>query len=89
MKYEWSSSKNTSNMKKHALNFEDVHLVFQGATITFMDGRKNYGKIRYITLGKLLGRVVVIAHTQREHAVRIISMRKANEKEQKIYQERH
>jgi uncharacterized DUF497 family protein len=43
---------------------------------------------RLITLGLLAGRVVIIAHAQRGEATRIISMRKANRREQKIYQER-
>jgi uncharacterized DUF497 family protein len=41
-----------------------------------------------ITLGDLLGRVVVIVHTLRGETTRIFSMRKANGREKKIYQER-
>ena len=41
-----------------------------------------------ITLGILVGRVVVLVHTPRHEETRIISMRKANEREQKIYQKR-
>jgi uncharacterized DUF497 family protein len=36
-------------------------------------------------LGMLKGVVVVIAHTERDEAVRIISMRKATKHEQKLY----
>jgi uncharacterized DUF497 family protein len=47
-----------------------------------------YGEERLITLGLLAGRLVVIAHAPRDDGTRIISMRKGNRREQKIYQER-
>jgi hypothetical protein len=46
------------------------------------------GEERFLTLGLLLGRLVTIAHAPRGEATRTISMRKANRREQKIYQER-
>jgi hypothetical protein len=57
--------------------------------ITFVDNRFDYGEKRFITVGVLAGRLVVTAHTPRgDNVTRIISMRKANRREQKIYQER-
>ena len=54
-----------------------------------MDNRFDYGEDRLITLGLLGGRVVIIAHAPRgDYTTRIVSMRKANRREQKIYQER-
>ncbi len=52
------------------------------------DDRFTYGEERLITLGLLAGRLVVIAHAPRDDGTRIISMRKGNRREQKIYQER-
>ena len=86
--YEWDKKKNQENLSKHGLSFEDASIVFSGTCITFEDRRANYGEERFITLGLLLGRVVVIAHTPRGEKTRIISMRKANSREKKIYQER-
>jgi uncharacterized DUF497 family protein len=88
MKYEWDRDKSKANLEKHGLSFEDVPLVFEGECVTFEDNRFVYGEMRYITLGKLKGRVVVIVHTPRPDRTRIISMRKANNREQKIYQKR-
>jgi uncharacterized DUF497 family protein len=57
--------------------------------VTFVDKRFDYGEERLITLSLLAGRVVIIAHAPRGADItRIISMRKANRREQKIYQER-
>ena len=86
--YEWDDEKNHNNLAKHGLSFEDVGQVFEGDTITFEDTRFNYSEPRFITFGLLAGRMVVIAHTPRNEKTRIISMRKANKREQKIYQER-
>lgn len=86
--YEWDKKKSQENLSKHGLSFEDASIVFSGPCITFEDRRTDYREERFITLGSLLGRVVVIAHTPRGEKTRIISMRKANSREKKIYQER-
>ena len=88
MKYEWDENKSATNLQKHGLNFEDAELFFSGVCVTFEDDRYDYGEPRFITLGTLEGRVVVVAHTPRHEATRIISMRKANEREQENYQKR-
>jgi uncharacterized protein len=88
MRYEWDEKKSNINYKKHGLSFKDAELIFSGKTVSFKDDREDYGEDRFITLGKLENRVVVVVHTQRERITRIISMRKANEREKKIYLKR-
>ena len=85
MLFEWDESKRQANFTKHGVDFEVAPVVFSGITVTVMDTRKDYGEARCITLGTLQGRVVVVVHTQRGETTRIISMRKANEREQRIY----
>ena len=86
--YEWDRNKNDENFRKHGVGFEDAPEVFDGRCLTFEDRRIAYGEERYITLGHLEGRLVVIAHTPRGENTRIISMRKANSRERKAYEER-
>ena len=88
MDYEWDENKNRVNRKKHGLSFDDAEIVFSGPVLTVEDTRRDYGEQRFSTLGTLAGRVVYIVHTQRGTTTRIISMRKANAREKKIYQER-
>jgi uncharacterized protein len=88
MVYTWDELKNRANAKKHGLRFEDAELVFSGPCVNFEDGRFDYGEERLITLGLLDDRVVVIAHAPFDEGTRIISMRKGNRREKKIYQER-
>jgi uncharacterized DUF497 family protein len=59
--------------------------IFGGATLTVEDGREDYGETRLIMIGFLDERMVVMVWTQRGAARRIISLRKASEREQKAY----
>ena len=59
--------------------------VFAGDTMTVVDDRRDYGENRFITVGFLDGRMVVLVWTPRENARRVISMRKANERERRLY----
>lgn len=86
--YEWDETKSQENLSKHGLSFDDAEIVFAGPCVTFEDNRFDYGEPRFITLGRLEGRVVVVAHTLRGVRMRIISMRKGNRREEKACQER-
>ena len=59
--------------------------VFAGSTLTVEDDRQNYGEDRFITIGFLDGRMLILVWTPRSGTRRIISMRKANEREQALY----
>jgi uncharacterized DUF497 family protein len=85
MHFEWDEQKNQVNIRKHGLDFADAPAVFAGVTFTFEDDRFDYEEQRFITLGMLAGKVIIIAHTERDDKVRIISMRKATKYEQKLY----
>ena len=85
MKLEWDAAKRRANLAKHRLDFSDAEDVFRGATFTLEDERFAYGENRFITIGMLRGTVVVIAHTEQEDVVRVISMRKATRNEEELY----
>ncbi|WP_238393426.1 BrnT family toxin [Myxacorys almedinensis] len=72
MQFTWDENKRQSNLVKHGFDFVDASQVFAGATLTFADDRFAYGEQRFITLGLLCGRVVVIAHMESQDKVRII-----------------
>ena len=62
--------------------------VLSGVTLTLEDDRKDYGEPRFISIGYLDGRMVVLVWTPRNTDFRIISMRKANDREQALYSPR-
>ena len=67
------------------MDFADAKTVFASATFTFEDDRFTYEEQRFITLGMLKSTIVVIAHTEQNDDIRVISMRKATKHEQRIY----
>ena len=77
MCFEWDEAKRQSNIQKHGIDFLGIEKAFAGETLTILDDRFDYGESRFITLGVLSGRVVVIAHTETPEVIRIISVRKA------------
>jgi uncharacterized DUF497 family protein len=85
MKFEWDEEKRKSNLFKHGIDFKDAEQIFEGITYTFEDERFSYGEYRYITLGMFGGTVVVVAHTERNDVIRLISIRKATKNEQEFY----
>ena len=85
IEYEWDEQNNLLNIEKHGLSFELAAEVFTETHLTRQNARFDYGEDRYLTTGSLKERIVTVAHTLRNEAIRIVSMRKANEREQKIY----
>ena len=85
MRYEWDEAKRQSNIQKHGIDFVGIEKAFAGTTLTIWDDRFDYGESRFITLGILSGRVVVIAHTETQEVIRIISVRKAAKNEEASY----
>jgi len=85
MRFTWHEPKRQSNIKKHGLDFCNAETVFAGPTFTFEDNRQNDGEQRWVTLGLLGLRVVVIVHTETETEIRLISMREANNNEQSLF----
>jgi uncharacterized protein len=82
---EFDSVKREATLKARKLDMADAGKVFDDLTLTIVDDRKDYGEVRYITVGHLGRRMVVMVWTSRGEARRIISLRKANAKEQKAY----
>ncbi len=88
MRFEWDERKNQINLNKHGFNFVDAHLVFNMPMVVELDERENYGEDRYIGIGLLQGRVVVMVYTEPdEQTVRIISLRKALSYERRYYEQ--
>ena len=85
MRVEFDQAKRDVTLAERGLDFADAINVFEGRSITFEDERRAYGESRFITIGELGERMVVIVWTPRGHARRIISMRRANDREQALY----
>ena len=82
MKIEFDPAKRAATLASRGLDFQDARLVFGGPTFGMVDDRADYGERRWVTVGRLHGRMVVVVWAERGTARRVISMRKANEREQ-------
>jgi uncharacterized DUF497 family protein len=87
VKFERDDQKNQTNIQKHGVNFEDAKAIFEDVRITAIDTRQPYGEIKQISLGTIHGRICVVVYTKRNGAIRIISARKANQRERRRYYE--
>ena len=88
MRITYDPVKRDRTLKERGLDFEDAPKVFAGETLEFPDERRDYGELRWQTIGRLRERLVMLVWTGREDARHIISMRKCNAREKKRYQER-
>ena len=90
MKITFDPVKRDRTLRERELDFTDAAVVFGGPTITFEDDRFDYPEVRFVTVGFLADRMVVLVWTPdpdgtNEECRRIISMRKANVREQTRY----
>lgn len=85
MRFSWHEPKRQITLKRRGLDFAHAEQVFVGPTFTFEGDRKDYGEQRWVSLGLLREKVVVIVHTESEDEIRIISMREADKDEQILF----
>jgi uncharacterized DUF497 family protein len=88
MTVEFDEAKWARTLTERGLDMARADEVFDGASLTVEDDRMDYGETRYITVGFLDERMVVLVWTPRGDVHRIISMRKANDREKAIYEPR-
>lgn len=86
MLIEFDEQKRKRTQDERGLDFADANQIFDGVHLTAIDDRYDYGEIRYISMGYMNARLVVLVWTYRPDEImpthrRIISMRKANDRE--------
>ena len=89
MTFEWDERKARINLQRHHIDFEEAKTVFNDPLLmTFPDSEHSDGEYRYLSIGhSASGRTLVVIHTDRQFAVRIISCREATRKEKRAYEE--
>jgi hypothetical protein len=82
VKIEFDPAKRDATMEQRGLDFADVVQVIIGMTVTNEDRRYDYSEPQFQTYGLLNDRLVMFAWTPIAGGLRVISMRKCNEREQ-------
>jgi uncharacterized DUF497 family protein len=89
MRIEWGPRKAQSNLRKHKVSFEEASTALSDPmAATGVDPDHSVTEDRFVTFGvSERGRLLVVAHTDEEETVRIISARTASKGERKLYEE--
>ena len=86
MEFAWDEIKNKKNIRERGLDFVDACEMFSTPMLVLPDTRKDYGEVRYIGFGYTQGRLMVVIYTEHQSkSIRIISFRKANNREQTYF----
>ena len=93
LKFEWDERKNQLNIKKHNISFEEAETVFQDANAVYVyDEQNSIDEDRFNVIGLIdsINHEIVVCHCYRgdnDNIIRIISARKANQTEVRLYRE--
>ena len=87
VRFEWNTEKAKINFQKHQVDFEEASTVFDDPQfITFLDDEHSINETRFITIGlSNKQRLLLVAHTDRNENIRIISARKGTKDEENFY----
>ena len=85
---EFDPAKDALNRAKHGVSLDDAARMDFATAVVVPDRRREYGEARFQAYGSIDGMLHVLAFTMRGDAVRAISLRPANAKEVRRYDER-
>jgi uncharacterized DUF497 family protein len=86
-RFVWDERKRVENLRKHGDDFVIVEDFEFDTAIVVIDDRKDYGELRYRAFGMIGRRLHVLIFTSRGEQTRIISLRRANDRERQRYVE--
>lgn len=90
LNFEWDVNKNASNIHKHGVSFDEAKTVFTDENARLIgDPDHSEEEDRFILLGTSIhSKLLVVCHCIREaEKIRLISARKADKQERKIYED--
>ncbi|MBM2577847.1 BrnT family toxin [Jannaschia sp. Os4] len=85
--WEWDDGKAEANLAVHGVSFADAVGMDFSTALEFEDRRYDYGETRWRVLGKIGGRLHMMIFTWRDDRRRVISLRKANRREERFHDE--
>ena len=88
MNFEWDEAKSEACFRERGFDFAySARAFFDPDRLIQADTRRSYGEERYQLLGKIEQRLFVVVYTPRDDVLRIISARKANQREVRHYED--
>lgn len=87
MDFEWDETKRARNIAKHGIDFVDGALMLAVSPLMVQDTRHDYGETRCHALGEYKGHILHVTFTMRHGVFRIISVRRASQRERMYYEQ--
>jgi len=89
VQFEWDPAKAAANLKRHRVSFHEAATVLEDPlSTTFTDEVHSEAEARFLTIrASTRGHVLVVAHTERNDTVRVISARRATRREREFYEQ--
>jgi uncharacterized protein len=89
VRFEWNTLKAAGNLRKHGVSFDEAASVFfDPLSATGGDPDHSLEEMRFVTFGMSSSRrLLAVAHTEQDDAIRIITAREATRAERAIYEE--
>jgi uncharacterized DUF497 family protein len=83
--YEWDEAKRAANVAAHKIDFTAVYNFEWDDAVIDIDDREDYGELREIGIGFIGNRLYVVIFTRRADRIRVISLRRAENKDKEKY----
>lgn len=87
--FEWDEAKRRTNLRKHGVDFKRATLVFDDPLVKIQEDEFSlyFDEEREQAIGMVSGTVMIVVYTYRGEKIRIISARKAEPNERRLYEE--
>jgi uncharacterized DUF497 family protein len=89
MQYEFDTTKSTDNFAKHGVSMRDADDFDWETADIWQDQRCAYPEPRFVALGLIETRLHVMVFCYRGKKIRVISLRKANAREEQKYADKN
>ncbi len=83
MKFEFDPEKSRANKHKHGVTLSQATQIWEEAYLDI--AARTVGEPRFMAIGKIRGQVYACIYTIRGESIRLISCRRAGEKEAQLY----
>lgn len=85
MRITFDEAKDALNNRKHGVPLSEAEKLEWDDALIWQDTRRDYGEARMVALCAIGERLYCVVYVDRNDARRVISLRKANNKERKFY----
>lgn len=85
MEFEWDAEKDAANQAKHGVSLAAAASLDWATVVYEIDQRYDYGELRYRAYVTMQDRLFTCVLTFRGSRIRVISLRKANRREERRY----